>query len=103
VPAWTIQADAAAPENLDELIHNLSLPTLSPKGYVVQYRHPEIGLAIKGKAASRLPGFAYDALRSSSSTVVPESFAPMARATVDVGAYSEGSTKLRLNVRAPVK
>lgn len=103
VPGWSIVADAAAPENLSQMLHNITLPTMSPKTYVVQYRHLEPGLAYNGNVAARLPGFAVDALRPTSTTAGPEAFQPMIRKSVDVGAYAEGSTRLRVTVKAPTK
>jgi hypothetical protein len=103
VPGWSIVPDAAAPENLSQMLHNIALPTGNPKTYVVQYRHLETGLAYNGNVAARLPGFAVDALRPTSTTTGPEAFQPMIRKTVDVGSYAEGSTRLRVTVKAPTK
>ncbi len=99
VPGWSIMQDAAAPENLSQMLHNLTLPTMSPKAYVVQYRHLEPGVAYNGNVAARLPGFAMDALRPTSVTSSPDTFQPMVRKQVDVGAYAEGTTRLRVTVK----
>jgi len=103
VPGWMIVADAAAPENLDQLIKNLQLPTMSPKSFVLQYKHPEQGVALNGKVAAKLPGFALDAFKASSSTSNPEGVLSYVRASTDAGGYADGSTKVRVTVRAPVK
>ncbi len=103
LPGWMATPDLAAPETLDQLVQNLQAKTLSPKAFVVQYKHAELGVTLDGHVASRLPGFAFDSLRSSSSTLVPEPFTPMARTTKDVGAYADGTSRLRLTVRAPSK
>jgi hypothetical protein len=103
VPGWTIVADAAAPENLDQLIHNLQLPTMSPKAFVLQYKHPEQGVALNGKLAQKLPGFALDAFKATSSTSNAEGVVSYVRASADAGGYADGSTKVKLTVRAPVK
>ena len=101
VPGWSIFPETAAPENLDQLIHNLTVPSMSPKSYVLQYKLPEQGLALNGKVAAKLPGFAVDALKATTSTEVPEGFTPMVRSAVDVGSYADGSTRVRVTVRAP--
>ena len=99
VPGWTVFPDTASPENLDQLLHNLTVPTMSPKAYVIQYKYPEQGLALKGKVAAKLPGFALDALKANTSTEVAEGFTPMVRAAVDVGSYADGSSHLHVTVR----
>jgi hypothetical protein len=103
VPGWSVFPDVASPESLDQLMHNLTVPTLSPKAFVLQYKTLEQGMALKGKVATKLPTFEIDALKSTSSTEVPESFQPMVRSSVDVGSYADGSTRLHLNVRVPLK
>lgn len=103
VPGWSVFPDTAAPESVDDLLHNLTVPTLPPKSFVLQYKTPEQGLAMKGKVATKLPTFEIDAMKATSSTEVPESFQPMVRASVDVGSYADGNTRLHLTVRAPTK
>ena len=103
VPGWSVFPDVAAPESLDELLHNLTVPTLPPKSFVLQYKTIEQGMALKGKVAKKLPTFEIDALKATSSTEVPESFQPMVRSSVDVGSYADGTTRLHLQVRAPLK
>ncbi|GAC1542580.1 MAG: hypothetical protein NVS3B10_06960 [Polyangiales bacterium] len=103
VPGWTVYPDAAAPESVDQLLHNLALSPMSPKSFVLQYKTAQTGLAMKGKVAAKLPGFAVDALKATSSTEVPEAFQPMVRSAVDVGSYVDGTTRLHLTVRTPVQ
>jgi hypothetical protein len=103
VPGWSVVGDAAAPENLSQMLHNITLPTMSPRAYVVQYKHLEPGVAYNGNVAARLPGFAMDALKPTSATTAPETFQPMIRKQVDVGAYAEGTTRLRVTVKQPSK
>ncbi|MFI5302190.1 MAG: hypothetical protein ACHREM_29215, partial [Polyangiales bacterium] len=103
LPGWMATPDLAAPETLDQLVSNLQAKPQSPRSFVIQYKHPEPGIAIDGKVASRLPAFAFDGLRSTSSTLVPEAFTPMVRVAKDIGAYTDGMSRLRLTVRAPSK
>jgi hypothetical protein len=103
LPGWLVTQDAAAPENLGQLIRNLQLPTLPPRTFVVQYRHPEGGIAWQGKVAQKLPGFAVDALKPTTSTSQPESIASYVRASVDVGGYPDGTTRLRVTVKPAVQ
>jgi hypothetical protein len=98
-PGWLVTEESAAPESLDQLIHNLQLPTLNPRTYVVQYKHPEQGLMYKGKVAAKLPTFALDMLKPTTATIQPEGFPSYIRQTIDVGGYPDGGTRLRLTVR----
>lgn len=100
VPGWMVMPEAAAPENLDQLIANLQLPELSPKSYVLQYKHPEQGVALAGKVAPKLPTFAIDALKPTTGTVQPEGFVSYVRNSVDVEGYAEGTSKVRVLVKA---
>ncbi len=103
VPGWQVYPDTASPENLDQLIHNLAAPSLSPKAWVVQYRYPEAGLAMNGKVASKITPFAVDTMKANTTTSIPESFQPMVRKAVDVAAYTDGSSRLRVTVKAAQK
>lgn len=102
-PGWMVVDESASPENLDQLIANLQLPTLDPKSFVVQYKHPESGLAFKGKVASKLPNFAIDALKPTTGTIQPEAFPTYVRQVVSVGGYPDGGTRLRLTVKPSLK
>jgi len=101
-PGWMIVQDAPSPENLDQLIANLQLPTLDPKSFVVQYKHPESGLMFKGKVAAKLPNFAVDMLKPTTGTNQPESFPSYFRSVINVGGYPDGGTRLRVTVK-PLK
>lgn len=103
VPGWMVMPDAAAPENLDQLIANLQLPELSPKAFVLQYKHPEQGVALAGKVAPKLPTFAIDALKPTTGTVQPEGVVSYVRSTTDVGGYAEGTSKVRVMVKPASK
>jgi len=99
-PGWMVVEEAPAPESVDQLIKNLQLPTLDPKSYVLQYKHPESGLMYKGKVAAKLPSFALDALKPTTGTIQPEGFASYVRQAVSVGGYPDGGTRLRVTVKA---
>ncbi|MBI2391403.1 MAG: hypothetical protein HYV09_17565 [Deltaproteobacteria bacterium] len=99
LPGWMVTEEAPAPESLDQLIKNLQLPTLDPKAYVLQYKHPEQGLMYKGKVAAKLPVFALDALKPTTGTIQPEGFLSYVRQTVPIGGYPDGSTRLRVTVK----
>jgi len=101
-PGWMITQEAPAPENLDQLIANLQLPTLDPQSFVVQYKHPESGLMFKGKVAAKLPNFAVDMLKPTTGTIQPESFPSYFRSIISVGGYPDGGTRLRVTVK-PLK
>lgn len=103
MPGWMAVEESAAPETLDQLIANLQLPTLDPKSFVIQYKHPESGIAFKGKVAAKLPTFAIDALKPTTGTIQPEGFPSYVRSVVSVGGYPDGGTRLRLTVKPSLK
>ncbi|MGZ6095332.1 MAG: SpoIVB peptidase S55 domain-containing protein [Polyangiales bacterium] len=103
MPGWMITDEGAAPENLDQLIKNLQLPTMNAKSFVVQYKHPEQGIAYNGKVAAKLPSFAVDALKPTTGTIQPEGFPTYIRHAVDVGGYADGITRVRVTVKALAK
>ncbi len=102
-PGWMVIQESAAPESVDQLITNLQLPTLSPKSFVVQYKHPEQGVALNGKVAAKLPGFALDALKPTTGTIQPESIPSYVRTAIDVGGYTDGTSRLKLTVKPAVQ
>jgi hypothetical protein len=103
MPGWMIVDESASPESLDQLIANLQLPTLDQKSFVVQYKHPESGIAYKGKVAAKLPTFAIDALKPTTGTIQPEGFPSYVRQLIPVGGYPDGNTRLRLTVKPSLK
>jgi hypothetical protein len=103
MPGWMITDEGAAPESLDQLISNLQLPTMNAKSFVVQYKHPEQGIAYNGKVAAKLPNFAVDALKPTTGTIQPEGFPTYVRHAVDVGGYADGITRVRVSVKALAK
>lgn len=102
-PGYTVVPDLAAPQSLTDLLSNSTKQTALPKSLVVQYRVRALGVAYKGHVAERLPSFALDALRPSSSDVAPDAFAAYARTVVPLDRYVEGSDKVRIKVRPVVR
>ncbi len=102
-PGYTVVPDLAAPQSLADLLSNSTKQTALPKSLVVQYRVRGQGVAYKGHVADRLPSFALDALRPTSSDVAPDAFAAWARSVVPLDRYVEGSDKVRIKVRPVVR
>jgi hypothetical protein len=103
LPGYEVTPDVAAPENLDQLLANATRQTLLPKSVVLQIKMPTQGVAFAGHVSPRLPAFALDALRTTSSDVVPEVVASYVRAIVPVDAYVDGKDKVKVKVRAKLR
>jgi len=103
VPGYEIVPDVAPPENLDQLLANATRATLQPKSVVLQIKMPTQGVAFGGHVAPRLPSFALDALRPTTSDVAPEVIASWVRSTVSVDQYVDGRDKVKIKVRAKLR
>ena len=66
---------------------------------VLQYRARAQGVAYKGHVADRLPAFAADLLRPSTTDVAPEAFPSYTRVVVPLDRYIEGGDRVRIKVR----
>jgi hypothetical protein len=99
VPGYAVQPELPAPQNLSDLLANETKQSLTPKSLVLQYRAHAQGVAYKGHVADRLPAFAADLLRPSSTDVSPEAFASYTRVVVPLDKYIEGGDRTRIKVR----
>lgn len=99
LPGYDVAPEVAFPENLSELIANETRQSFTPRSLVLQVRVPSLGVLYHGHVASRLPGFALDALRPSHSDTGPEPFASYVRTVFPVERFVEGRDKVRVKVR----
>ncbi|HEX4515168.1 MAG TPA: hypothetical protein VH054_16595 [Polyangiaceae bacterium] len=103
VPGYEIVPDVAPPENLDQLLANATRSTLRPQSIVLQIKMPTQGVVFAGHVAPRLPSFALDALRPTTSDVAPEVIASYVRSVVPVDQYVDGRDKVKIKVRAKLR
>jgi hypothetical protein len=103
LPGYEVAIDTAAPENTAQLFTNLAKQSLTPRSVVVQLRAAQLGVAFKGHVAERLPDFALDALRPTTSDVSPEPVASFVRTTVPLEKYLQGRDKVKVKVRSVVR
>jgi hypothetical protein len=103
VPGYEIAPDVAPPENLDQLLANATHGSLRPLSIVLQIKMPTQGVAFFGHVSPRLPSFALDALRPTTSDVAPEVIASYVRAIVPIDRYVEGRDKAKIKVRAKLR
>jgi len=103
VPGYEVVPDVAAPENLDQLLANAARQTLRPRSIVLQIKMPTQGVTFSGHVAPRLPAFALDALRPTTSDVAPEVIASYVRSVVPVDQYIDGRDKVKVKVRAKLR
>ena len=103
VPGYEVVPDVAPPENLDQLLANATRATLRAKTIVMQIKMPTQGVVFGGHVAPRLPSFALDALRPTTSDVAPEVIASYVRSLVPVDQYVDGRDKVKIKVRAKLR
>jgi hypothetical protein len=103
IPGYDVVPDVAAPENLDQLLANATRQTFAPRSVVLQIKLPTQGVTFQGHVAPRLPGFALDALRTTTSDVAPEVIASYVRSIVPVDQYVDGHDKVKVKVRAKMR
>ena len=103
VPGYQVVPDLAAPQNLADLLSNSARQSVTPRSLVLQFRARSQGVAYKGHVADRLPAFALDALRPSSTDVAPDAFPSYVRTIVPLDRYVEGSDRAKIKVRPIVR
>jgi hypothetical protein len=103
LPGYEVVPDVAPPENLDQLLANATRQTYLPKSVVLQIKMPTQGIAFQGHVAPRLPAFALDALRTTTSDIVPEVISSYVRAVMPTAEYVDGHDKVKIKVRAKLR
>jgi hypothetical protein len=103
VPGYSVAAEKAPPETLDELLANEMGQTYPARSVVLQMRVPSQGIAYRGHVTDRLPPFALDALRPQNSDVGPDSFQSTSRTLVPLEQYVEGRDKVKVKVRSVLR
>ena len=99
VPGYQVAPELAAPQNLSDLLANSTKQSVLPKSIVVQYRARAQGVAYKGHVADRLPAFAVDLLRPTSTDIAPDAFPSYTRTITPTDKYIEGADRVRVKVR----
>ncbi|MBX3261161.1 MAG: hypothetical protein KIS78_19315 [Labilithrix sp.] len=103
VPGYQVVPDLAAPQSLADLLSNSARQSVTPRSLVLQFRARAQGVAYKGHVADRLPAFALDALRPSSTDVAPDAFPSYTRTVALLDRYVEGSDRAKVKVRPIVR
>ena len=103
VPGYQVVPDLAAPQSLSDLLANATRQSVLPRSLVVQFRVRSQGLAYKGHVADRLPSFALDAMRPTSTDVAPDAFPSYSRSVVALDRYVDGADRVKVKVRSVVR
>ncbi|MBS2017619.1 MAG: hypothetical protein JST00_32370 [Deltaproteobacteria bacterium] len=103
MPGYAVVPDLAAPQSLGDLLANSTKQTVLPRSLVVSYRSRSSGVAYKGHVADRLPPFALDALRPTSSDVSPDAFPSYTRIITPLDRYVDGSDRVKIHVKPNVR
>jgi hypothetical protein len=102
-PGYGVVPDLAAPQNLADLLANSTKQTVLPRSLVLSYRTRSVGVAYKGHVADRLPAFALDALRPTTSDVAPDAFPSYTRLITPLDRYVDGSDRVKIHVKPIVR
>lgn len=102
-PGYQVVPDLAAPQNLADLLSNSTRQNVTPRSLVLQFRTRTQGVAYKGHVAERLPAFALDAMRASSTDVTPDAFPSYTRTVVALDRYVDGTDRAKVKVRPIVR
>lgn len=102
-PGYETVPDAAAPEQLSELMANLERDSYAPDALVASIKLPEQGVAYRGHVASRLPPGALDVLRPAHDTDSPEPIASYVRTSIPIHRFLEGKDRVKVHVRTPMR
>jgi hypothetical protein len=100
VPGYALVADSARPESVDELLAAMSKRIAPARTAVVQIALPGSAVAMRGHVSQRLPAFAVDTLRPSSSDRQPATFTQYQRTIVPTARYLSENVRIRVKVRA---
>jgi hypothetical protein len=100
VPGYALVADSARPESVDGLLAALSKKVAPARTAVVQIALPGSAVAMRGHVSQRLPAFAVDTLRPTSSDRQPAALTQYQRTIVPVARYLAENVRIRVKVRA---
>lgn len=102
-PGYTVTRPRAAPESLDELVANLSEPTLERRSLVVSFESGEGGAAHRGAVADQLPPSAMDRLTTTSSSISAAQFSVALHHVVSLPFYVVGSDSVEVEIRPALR
>ena len=100
IPGYALGADNAQPENLDDLLAAMSKRVAPPRTAVIQVALPGSAVAMHGHVSKRVPAFAIDTMRPTSSDRQPSTLTQYERTIVPTDRYLSESVRTRVKVRA---
>jgi hypothetical protein len=103
-PGFEVDRPRATPENVADLIAQLSDPTYPKESLVATIRLPsEAGASFRGNIADRLPPGALDSLKTSSTSLGPDTFGATLQTAFPMQRFVIGRDHVRVHVRPPLK
>jgi hypothetical protein len=99
VPGYMEEHEDAAPDNLSDLVRSLETATYPPQSAVIAFSAGSSAVTFKGHVAKNLPPGALDALRTTTSSVVPDAFQTTIRQVVPLSQFMVGRDKVTVSVR----
>ncbi len=103
-PGYDVDRPRAAAESVADLVAQLTNPTFPEESIVATLRlQDESGAAFKGRVATRLPPGALDTLKTSASSIAPETFGSVQQTSFPMQRFVVGHDRVRVKVRAALK
>lgn len=102
-PGYTQSPELADPETLGDLIANLGVASYPPKSICVTYTDLSLGVAYQGRLARQLPPGAFDALRPTSGSIIPERVASVPREFIPIPDFMIGTDSVTVKVRPALR
>jgi hypothetical protein len=98
-PGYSISRPRPAPESLDELVYNLSEPTLELRSIVVSFDSGESGAVYRGSVAESLPPAALDRLSTTSTSIAASQFRSEIHHVTPLPFFVVGGDSVEVEVR----
>jgi len=103
-PGYEVERPRASPENVADLVASLNDPTYPEDSLVATVRlHGESGAAFRGNVATRLPPSAMDSLKTTASSIGPETFGSVQQTSHPMKRFIIGRDRVRVKIRPNVK
>ncbi|NUP09852.1 MAG: hypothetical protein HOW73_27715 [Polyangiaceae bacterium] len=103
-PGYEVERPRAAPESVTDLIAALTDPTYPEESLVATVRlKGESGASFRGNVATRLPPGAIDALKTSASSIGPDTFGAVQQTSYPMKRFIVGRDRVRVKIRPNLK
>ncbi len=103
-PGYDVDRPRAAAESVADLVAQLTNPTFPEESLVATLRiQDESGASFKGRVATRLPPGALDTLKTSASSISPDTFGAYQQTSFPMQRFVVGRDRVHVKIRPNVK